>query len=159
MGMRRTILCGVFCAVVSLACLSIVSASDEVTLDDLEWLAGHWTGSAGNVAMEEFWTEPRGGVMVGLHRDVFSERPAFFEYLRIVQRDSQVVYIASPRGEGATEFVLHSAGPSEVVFENLEHDFPQRISYRREGDLLIARIEGEVSGKTRARQWEWRLKD
>ena len=107
--------------------------------------------------MEELWTEPAGGVMLGLHRDVTAGRPAFFEYLRIEQQKSSVVYIASPRGGAATEFALISAGAAEVVFENLEHDFPQRIIYRREGDLLIVRIEGEVSGETNARQWEWRL--
>lgn len=137
----------------------VVAASNEVRLDDLGWMAGHWQGTSGDVAMEEFWTEPRGGVMVGLHRDVFSARPAFFEYLRIEQRESAVVFIASPRGQGATEFVLVSIGPDEVVFENLEHDFPQRIIYRRQGDLMVARIEGDGPGETKARQWEWHLVD
>ena len=159
LSQRRPALCGILCAVLVSGWPSIVSASDEAILDDLEWLAGHWRGEAGEVVMEEIWTQPRGGVMVGLHRDVFPERPAFFEYLRIEQRDSEVVYIASPRGQGATEFVLISAGPTDVAFENLEHDFPQRILYSREGDRLIARIEGEVSGEARSRQWEWRLQD
>jgi hypothetical protein len=128
-------------------------------VDDLGWLAGHWSGSAGNVAMEEVWIEPAGGVMLGLHRDVFSDQPPFFEYLRIEQRGSSVVYVASPRGADATEFALVSADLTQAVFENLEHDFPQRIIYRRAGDLLIVRIEGDVSGEPKSRQWEWRLRD
>jgi hypothetical protein len=52
-----------------------------------------------------------------------------------------------------------AAGPTEAVFENPGHDFPQRIIYRREGDSLIARIEGEVDGRRRSAQWEWRLGD
>lgn len=120
-------------AVLAFWCVSTSEASDETSIDALGWLAGYWVGSAGDVAMEEFWTEPKGGIMLGLHRDVFPARPAFFEFLRIEQRESAVVYIASPRGEGATEFVLLSAGAAEVVFENLEHDFPQRIIYRRPG--------------------------
>jgi hypothetical protein len=35
----------------------------------------------------------------------------------------------------------------EVVFENLQHDFPQRIIYRSlSGDRLAARIEGVRGG-------------
>jgi hypothetical protein len=30
-----------------------------------------------------------------------------------------------------------------AVFENLEHDFPQRIEYSLEGDQLTGRIEGD----------------
>jgi hypothetical protein len=148
-------------AIAVLVCwgVSTSGASDGVSLDDLTWLAGHWEGSAGGVGMEEFWTDPQGGVMVGLHRDVFPARPAFFEYLRIEQRESGVVYIASPRGGNATEFALVAVGEAEVVFENLEHDFPQRIIYRRQGELMIARIEGDVSGESKARQWEWRLRE
>lgn len=157
--MRWWTLLGLFCGVLAGASPSIAVAADGVSLDDLGWMAGHWTGTEGDVSMEEYWTGPRGGIMVGVHRDVFSDRPPFFEYLRIEQRGSTVVYIASPRGQGATEFVLVSSGPAEVVFENLEHDFPQRILYRRQGDLMISRIEGDVSGVTKARQWEWRLKD
>jgi hypothetical protein len=140
-------------------CLSGAAAAPDASLDDLGWLAGYWVGSIGDVAMEEIWMEPRGGVMLGLHRDVFSDRPVFFEYLRVEQRESSVVLIASPRGRGATEFTQVSSDAAGVVFENLQHDFPQRIIYRRQGDLLIAKIEGEVSGELRVQEWEWRLVD
>lgn len=147
--------------IVVLACASpsIVAASDEVSLDELAWMAGAWKGSAGDVSMEEFWTEPLGGIMLGLHRNIIPGRSPFFEYLRIEQRDSDVVYVASPRGLDATEFVLVSAGPAEAVFENQEHDFPQRIMYRREGDFMTSRIEGVLSGELMSRQWKWRLDD
>jgi hypothetical protein len=39
---------------------------------------------------------------------------------------------------------------SAVAFANPEHDFPQRILYRRVGaDSLIARIEGKQGDKVR----------
>ena len=149
---------GVLCVIVAVSQVNL-RAADRTSLEDLLWLAGYWAASAGGTTMEEVWTEPAGGVMLGLHRDVTAGRPAFFEYLRIEQRESAVVYIASPRGTGAAEFTLVSGGPAEVVFENLEHDFPQRIIYRRQGNRLTARIEGEVSGKAEAREWTWRLED
>ena len=44
-----------------------------------------------------------------------------------------------------------------VVFENLGHDFPQRIVYRRDVDRLTARIEGEADGQLDATEWSWDL--
>jgi hypothetical protein len=41
----------------------------------------------------------------------------------------------------------------KVVFENLEHDFPQRIIYSRSGDTLTARIEDESGEKSM--EWVW----
>jgi hypothetical protein len=31
--------------------------------------------------------------------------------------------------------------------------------HRRRGNHLIAWIEGDVAGESRAREWEWRLRD
>ncbi len=44
----------------------------------------------------------------------------------------------------------------KVVFENPEHDFPQRIIYER-GDegSLGARIEGIQNGKASSSKWTW----
>lgn len=132
-------------------------APGKVALDELAWLAGHWQGSADGVVTEELWLAPAGGLMLGLHREVAPGRPAAFEYLRIEVRGLGPVYVASPGGGAATEFPMVASGPMEAVFENPGHDFPQRIIYRREGDTLIARIEGEVDGRQRSAQWEWRL--
>ena len=42
------------------------------------------------------------------------------------------------------------ASETSVVFENPEHDFPQRVGYRRDGaDGLQAWIEGQANGKSR----------
>ena len=139
--------------------VSALGARDNPELEDLQWMAGRWVGTERGVEMEELWTHPKGGVMLGIHRDVAPGGSAFFEYLRIEDREGSLVYVASPKGEGATDFFLVSVGEQEVIFENLDHDFPQRIVYRREEDRLIARIEGEVAGEPRSREWEWRLHD
>ena len=147
------------CVLAVLLCCqgALASGSDAPVLEDLNWMAGHWVGTSGDVVMEEFWTAPGGGVMVGLHRDVFSDGSSFFEFLRIVTTDRGLTYIASPRGTGTTEFVLVSLDGKSVVFENLEHDFPQHIIYRRQGHQLTARIEGVVNGTTKASEWVWDL--
>jgi hypothetical protein len=124
---------------------------------DLSWPAGHWAGSEEDVSSEEWWTSMAGGVMLGLHRDVSRSEQAFFEYLRIVEREDGIVYIAQPLGRPPTEFSLKEVGKEHVVFENSTHDFPQRIIYRvsRQGSLVV-RIEGEVDGEERSSEWQWR---
>ena len=148
------------CAVLATAALGAgasVEDPESSTLKQLAWLAGHWAATVGDLHMEEAWTGPKGGVMLGVHRDVRVGGRAFFEYLRIEARDGDVVYIASPMGSDATEFALKRVEDRRVVFENPEHDFPQRIIYHRDGDRLSARAEGVVDGELVGQQWEWQL--
>ena len=147
----------VFVLCVAVTTLTPVSAENPQELADLAWIAGHWSGQTDEIVMEENWMAPSGGVMLGLHRDVRRGQPAFFEYLRITARNGRLVYVASPRGTGTTEFVLVSLEGQRAIFENLEHDFPQRIIYSREGDRLTARVEGMVDGKLQSKEWVWEL--
>ena len=126
------------------------------SLESLSWLEGHWRGDDEGVRMEELWMSAEGAVMPGVHRDLFANGRSFFEYLRIELRPSGIVYLASPRGGATTEFPLRESSESFALFENPEHDFPQRIEYRREGELLTVAIEGNANGETRRRSWQWK---
>jgi hypothetical protein len=139
------------------AAVPLAVGGENYSLADMTFMVGHWVGKAGSVEMEESWIAPKGGVMLGLHRDVAPGKKAFFEYLRVEDRDGALVYVASPKGAGATDFVLVALDDRGAVFENLEHDFPQRIIYRRHEDHLTARVEGEVDGEMRSSEWVWAL--
>ena len=41
------------------------------------------------------------------------------------------------------------------MFENLAHEFPQRIIYSRDGETLTARIEGMMDGKLEGMEWSF----
>jgi hypothetical protein len=124
---------------------------------DLAWLAGSWRGDESNgVRSEEHWIAPDGGTMLGVNRTIAGGRTVFFEYLRIETRDDGVYYVASPRGRDETAFRCVERGVNRAVFENLRHDFPQRISYQRDGDDLQATIEGQTSQGTRRQTFRWR---
>ena len=51
-------------------------------------------------------------------------------------------YIAQPGGQPPTHFARTDGGENWVRFENPEHDFPQRIEYRRDGDRLYTEVAG-----------------
>jgi hypothetical protein len=98
----------------------------------LAWLEGRFvaaTGGAKPTRMEEHWGPPGGGAMLGTARTVTSEKMTSFEFLRIVERDGGLVYIAQPGGGPAVEFVLTELSATRALFENPRHDFPKRIVY------------------------------
>jgi hypothetical protein len=78
-----------------------------------------------------------------------------FEFLRIADTADGFSYFASPAGRAPVEFKLHAMGERRVTFENPQNDFPQRIIYWRDGDSLMARIEGRVGGKERSEEWRF----
>jgi hypothetical protein len=64
-----------------------------------------------------------------------------FEFLRIVERDGGLVYVAQPNGRPPTDFVLTEVTADSATFENPSHDFPKMIRYAKRGDgTLEARI-------------------
>ena len=126
------------------------------TLDQLSWMIGYWSGDEEGTRSEELWLPRRADVMLGLHVDLFPSGRSFFEYLRIEQRGTSVVYLASPRGRPATSFIATSVRDSSVVFENSQHDYPQKIEYRLDSSgRLHARVSGEENGIEESSEWVW----
>jgi len=130
------------------AAIALQSPVDS-DLSKLTWLSGCWAQRTNTQIVEEHWMAPGGGIMVGMSRTVMDGRTASFEQLRIAPMLSgTLAYIAQPSGLAAVTFPVKSVSDSEVVFENLAHDFPQRIIYRRNGkDGVAARIEGVNQGR------------
>src|SRR6476646_3452218 len=120
-----------------------------------DWMAGSWGGVIDGTTMEEHWTSPSGGMMLGMHRDVKSGAKTEFEFLRIERQDHKLVYQAMPYGHPPTPFPLKTMDASRVVFENPQHDFPQRIIYWRKDEKLCARVEGTIGGKQESEEWCW----
>ena len=95
--------------------------------------------------------KPSGNMMLGLSHTVVSGKSREFEFMRIVQEENgDIFFVALPSGQKETRFKMMMTSEREVRFENPEHDFPQRIIYRRDGDLLVGRIEGNSKGEEKA---------
>jgi len=118
----------------------------RASISQLAWLAGAWVG--GN--NEERWTQPAGGAMLAVSRTIKSDRMVAFEFLRIVERDGTLIYIAQPDGRPPTEFRLSAIAADSATFENKAHDFPKVIAYAKQPDgTLEARVsDGGQKGRT-----------
>lgn len=133
-------------------CLVAWSRADAHTIAELAWLRGCWaSATAGKRQATEHWMKPVGDTMLGLAQTASGEKMVEFEFMRIAQEaDGEIYFIAKPSGQPEARFKLIEMGANEVVFENPEHDFPQRVIYRRDGDSLNGRIEGTVNGQAKA---------
>lgn len=141
-----------------LSAMLVVSnaAADDVTA--LAWMAGCWAPEKGEAGSIEHWLSPAGGTMLGVSRTVKNGRTLEFEFMQLrVNAEGKLVFIAMPSGQKETTFVAVSVGKDSVTFENPQHDFPQKVSYRLESsDRLIGRIEGKRGGAVRGIEFPMR---
>ena len=119
-------------------------------IDSAAWLQGCWEMTSGARVVEEQWTRPRGGTMLGVGRTIRDGRLLEHEFIVLSEKDGSLAYEAHPSGQSAAVFMLREAGDGHVLFANDAHDFPQRIGYRADGvDRLVAWVEGTMNGQAR----------
>ena len=124
-------------------------ASGESPIEQARWLAGCWELQRGNRSGFEMWMPPAGGIMMGASRTVAGGKVVEWERLQLTEREGKLVYTSLPSGQTEAAFTSTTVTDSSFIVENLQHDFPQRIIYRRHGmDSLVARIEGPQGGTT-----------
>lgn len=130
-------------------------AQDPAGVAALAWMEGNWQSEVDGRWTEERWTDARGGMLMGVSRSGRADRVDSFEYMRIAADEAgRISFHGSPSGKPAVAFASVSSGAGEAVFENPTHDFPTRISYLREGDMLTA----TVSGKNGEGAMTWRYR-
>lgn len=130
--------------------LSTTLFAQDFKIENLSWISGCWQSEnkEKNSSVTEFWTPVAGQSMFGVSRTLRSGKTADYEYLRIVQDEKGIFYIAKPKASPEeTAFKLTKLTGTEAIFENPTHDFPQKIIYRVEGTVLFARVEGNNKGK------------
>jgi hypothetical protein len=125
-------------------------APAKAAIGDLAWLAGAWVGTrSSGSSIEERWSPPLGGAMLAVSRTVnTSGKMVAFEYLRIVEREGGLVYIAQPGGKTPTEFVLTELARTRAVFDNPRHDYPKRIVYELSAEGGLSATIGQMKGGT-----------
>ena len=125
-----------------------VLAKPRAELSPLSFLSGCWRAETGDGEVVEQWSPVLGDTMLGHSATLRPGKKTAFEFLRIQAADAVVLY-AQPGGRSpAVPFTLVSTADGDAVFENPDHDFPQRIRYRRDDDVLrasIGRIGAEPS--------------
>jgi uncharacterized protein DUF6265 len=128
----------------------------QQSIATVAWMQGCWQSSTPERSVYEQWTAPQAGSMLGVGRTVRGERLIEYEFVLLQERDGRLAYEAHPSGQPSAVFTSSTVGDAMVVFENPEHDFPQRVGYRKEGaDAVVAWVEGTEKGKPRRLEFSY----
>jgi len=130
--------------------IAVVSSAElrAAGIERLAWLQGCWELRSAERIVEEHWMSPRGGTMLGAGRTFRGDRLVEYELVVVREQGDGLAYEAHPSGQPSAVFLSSAVEDATVVFENREHDFPQRVGYRRTApDALLAWIEGNQDGK------------
>ncbi|MFC0590618.1 DUF6265 family protein [Novosphingobium aquiterrae] len=119
------------------------------------FMAGTWMMEDGPSWSDELWSDAKGGLMLGVSRTGFGKDVRIWEMARIERKvDGSVSFYAQPRGRTETEFRQVLRSTDAVEFANPANDYPQRIRYWRQGQLLMAEIS-KLDGSD-AMRWNYR---
>lgn len=113
------------------------------------WLEGRWEGVEGDMQTFEEWEPLKNNVIQGVGGLTSEEDTIFAETIKIELIEGDLFYVAAvPGNSNPVAFKLIKFENNTATFENLKHDFPQRVIYSLKADgSLYARIEGNRSGK------------
>lgn len=135
----RLLLACVALALVVTPTIAPVHASDAMEFP--EWMAGRWERVSGDSWAEEVWTKARGDIMFGVAHSGNSYSTTFWEQMRIERGDANalILWIVSA-DQKPVPFEANLSTENRMIFENPQHDYPQRIEYWREKGMLKAEI-------------------
>lgn len=71
--------------------LDSLAGSPRASLDDIAWIQGHWQGEAMGGIMEEIWSSPLGGSMMGAFRLIVDDEVRFYEFVTISEEDNSLM--------------------------------------------------------------------
>jgi hypothetical protein len=146
-------------AIAAAALMTLAVPADAQAQELPEWLAGCWQMQDGERWSDECWMSPRGDVMLGTGRSGTGARLSTWEAMQITiepaeaRRDAEptMTFWASPNGGGRAPFAWAPNELPGVTFVNPANDYPQRIRYWREGNLLRAEIS--LADGSEATRW------
>jgi hypothetical protein len=136
---------------IGLLFIVLCACSTEKEIEEAAWLIGTWENKTGQGSLFETWTRVSNKEYSGISYMLQGNDTVVFETIQLIQENTGLYYIPTlmDQNEGQpVRFLLKDIGPTEMVFENQEHDFPQVISYTKMGaDSLLAAISGTSNGK------------
>ena len=114
---------------------------------------GLWKMETDEGSIFEEWEKVSDSLYTGTSYAVKDSDTIILEALSMKYVDGKLCYAPVVQNQNEGQEILfplkeYSEAEKKFVFENLSHDFPQRIIYHFVNDkTLNARIEGEVEGK------------
>lgn len=117
----------------------------ESPLEKLDWIVDRWIYTDSKEITYENWVKTNDSLYSGESYTVRDGDTVFNEQLKIGKVGDDVYYTAIVKHHpGPVTFKLIDIDNNRAVFENPEHDFPNRITYGlRDNSILYAKAEGK----------------
>lgn len=131
-------------------------------VDTFAWLKGTWIYPMSRGAMMETWQSRADRSLEGQSFLIRQTDTLLQESIRLIYQDGSWHYVptvVNQNGGSPVYFKIIWHQRQEFIAENPQHDFPQRIVYRRIGPHLYASIEGRKGGHYRKQNFDFRLKE
>jgi hypothetical protein len=138
----------------------IIFSASLLAQDDsiLQLFPGKWIMDTNKAEIYEEWIVSGETELTGKSFSIEAGDEYVSEILYLKKFGEQWAYVAVPEGQSITLFALVEYTPKKFIFENKEHDFPQRIIYEFHKDgKLTAAIEGTVNGENKRKEFSFRL--
>ncbi len=123
-----------------------------------EWLIGNWQKQTKKEILTESWQKLDDSTLVGQSYFIDGVDTLSSESIRIEQRNRKLFYIPTVKGQNngmVVNFNLTSVNDSSLIFENPEHDFPQKITYNKmKNDSLMAEISAILNGNLKSQKFQ-----
>jgi len=119
-------------------------------IDSFKWLEGSWKIETGTDTNLETWKIKNDSTLSAQSIFVYGKDTVPQEKIELKYRNENWYYHPVLDGQDETnsvQFKVILVKGTEFISENPDHDFPQRISYRRIKDQIFASIEGKNDGK------------
>ena len=131
-------------------CVMLCSYLSAQKISELKWLEGNWKIETGQGTIIESWKIKNDSTLTGKSVFIAGKDTMPQEKIELAFLDGHWTYnpvIGGQSEANSAKFKVIFLNGTEFISENPEHDFPQRISYRRVKDQIFASIEGKNDGK------------
>ncbi len=132
-----------------IVCLIIFCACSPKQKNNIilaEWLIGSWENKIPKGSIYETWNKVNDYELSGKSYTLKEKDTVVFETIKLVQEQNEMFYIPTVQSQNKglpVPFTAKKKSKTQLVFENLQHDFPQTISYTKiNRDSLVATISG-----------------
>ena len=132
--------------------------SNILAQDDLitKLFPGTWKMISDKLEYYEEWRLINGSELIGIGFSIEEGDTVLSEELYVKKFADQWAYVALPVNQTITLFALSEYSESKFIFENEEHDYPQKIIYEFTADgKLNAATEGIIEGELMRRDFSF----
>lgn len=122
------------------------------------WFLGEWGNTSKEGELTERWKKENDSLFLGESYFVVGGKDTVFaEHVKLWESNGKLTYTAKVPNQNdneAVDFVMTSSNENQIVFENPQHDFPNKIVYNKIGrDSLVAEIFGTEKGKPKSEKF------